>query len=146
MTFTNMKHGSIIVDKVTSPAGDSQEFEFTTNYGEPFKLSDTSDPEESGLLEPGTYSVAESPVAGWDMTGAVCSDGSPVNAIDLSPGETVTVTFTNTKHGSIIVDKVTSPAGDPQEFEFTTNYGEPFKLSDTSDPKDSGLLEPGTYW
>ena len=96
-------------------------------------------------LIPAIYSIEEIVPPGWDLTSAVCSDGSPVNAIDLGPGETVTVTFTNTKRGRIIVDKVTSPTADPQEFEFQTNYGNSFNLSDASTPNDSGLLSPGTY-
>lgn len=46
-------------------------------------------------LLPGFYSVTEllSPV--WDLTGATCSDGSPVNNINLTLSENVTCTFTN---------------------------------------------------
>jgi hypothetical protein len=33
--------------------------------------------------------------AGWELTSATCSDGSPVTAIVLGAGETVTCTFTN---------------------------------------------------
>ena len=40
------------------------------------------------------------------QTSATCSDGSPVTAISLQPGETVTCTFTNTKQGNVIVKKV----------------------------------------
>jgi hypothetical protein len=42
----------------------------------------------------GTYNVAETLPPGW--TGSVsCSDGSPAGAVNLSPGETVTCSFTN---------------------------------------------------
>ncbi|MEI2773844.1 MAG: GEVED domain-containing protein [Candidatus Competibacter sp.] len=46
-------------------------------------------------LLPGFYSVTEllSPV--WNLTSATCSDGSPVNNIDLALSENVTCTFTN---------------------------------------------------
>ena len=50
---------------------------------------------------PGTYSVSEIVPAGWDLTSATCDDGSPISDINVSPGETVTCTFTNTKRGSI---------------------------------------------
>ena len=41
--------------------------------------------------------MTETVPAGWDLISVVCSDGSDPSAIDLDPGETVTVTFTNTK-------------------------------------------------
>ncbi len=45
---------------------------------------------------PGSYSVAElTPPDGWVLAGASCSDGSPITAISLQAGETVTCTFTN---------------------------------------------------
>ena len=133
---------------------DPQAFQFT---GSPvigdFSLYDdkSSDPDPThnnrtfGELLPGTYSIEEIVPPGWDLTRAVCSDGSPADAIDLGPGENVTVTFTNTKSGHIIVDKVTIPSADSQEFEFQTNYGNSFNLSDASTPNDSGPLSPETY-
>jgi hypothetical protein len=144
-TFTNVKRGHILVDKVTNPAGDPQSFGFTSNYGGPFNLTDAAAPNDSGTLVPGTYNVAENAQAGWDLTSATCSDGSPVTAISLQAGETITCTFTNTKRGHILVDKVTNPAGDPQLFGFTSNYGAPFNLADASPVNDSGPLAFGTY-
>jgi len=88
---------SILVDKVTAPPGDPQSFAFTASWGATFSLTDGADPHDSGLLAPGTYSVSEAVPAGWALTSAVCSDGSPVTAIVLAAGETVTCTFTNTK-------------------------------------------------
>ena len=43
----------------------------------------------------------------------------PGRAISLQPGETVTCTFTNTKRGTIIVEKQTSPDGATGDFTFT---------------------------
>jgi uncharacterized repeat protein (TIGR01451 family) len=154
VTYTNTKRGSIIVDEVTSPSGDPQKFDFTPNYGPAFNLSDTSDPNNSGLVVPGSYSITQTALAGWNLTDISVTGIASTPVIDrvagtitfdLAAGETAVVTYTNTKRGSIIVDKVTSPAGDPHEFDFTTNYGKSFKLNDTSDPNDSGPLEPGTY-
>ena len=146
-TFTNTKRGVIIVDKVTVPAGDPQLFTFTPSYngGQTFQLAHATTPNNSGGLLAGTYSVSEATVAGWDLTSAACSDGSPVNAISLQPGEVITCTFTNTKRGHILIDKVTDPAGDPASFEFDSNYGVNFTLTDTQDPNDSGAIVPGTY-
>jgi hypothetical protein len=51
---------------------------------------------DSGTLAPGTYSVSEMTPTGWNLTSATCSDGSPVSAISLQAGETVTCTFFTT--------------------------------------------------
>ena len=147
-TFTNVQRGHILVDKVTDPSGDSTSFEFDPSYSSTnFFLTDGATPDDSGTLTPGTYSVAEVNIpAGWDLTGTTCSDGSPVSAIDLSAGETVTCTFTNTKRGHIIVDKVTNPSGDPQSFNFDAGGGSyaDFSLTDAAAPNDQTLV-PGTY-
>ena len=55
------------------------------------------------------YSVAETVPGGWDQTSATCDDGSPVSNINVSAGETVTCTFTNTKRGTIVVVKDAAP-------------------------------------
>ena len=146
-TFTNTKRGVIIVDKKTLPAGDAQQFTFTPSYngGQTFQLADATAPNNSGGLLAGTYSVSEATQAGWDLTSATCDDGSPVTAISLQPGEVITCTFTNTKRGHIMIDKVTDPAGDPASFEFDSNYGANFTLTDTQAPNDSGAIVPGTY-
>ncbi len=99
ITFTNTQRGQIIVDKVTVLPNE-QLFDFALTGGpeainQAFQLADATTPYQSGLIRPGTYSVAETVPSGWDLTNAVCSDGSPVDAIILDPGETVTVTFTN---------------------------------------------------
>jgi uncharacterized repeat protein (TIGR01451 family) len=48
--------------------------------------------------------------------------------------------------GKIIVDKITIPSGSSQSFNFTTDAGLPFSLTDASTPWDSGLIDPGTYY
>jgi hypothetical protein len=143
-TFTNTKQGKIIIDKVTVPAGDPQEFTFNRSWDDVCILADATTPCESAPLVPGTYSVEEVVPEGWDLTSATCSDGSPVNAIDLAAGETVTCRFTDTKRGKIIIEKQTIPDGAAQLFDFTASYKPPFKLSD-GQQDDSGWLVPGTY-
>jgi len=97
--------GTIIVDKVTVPSSDPQSFTFTPSYGSPFNLTDAATPNDSGLLDPNTYSVSETVPAGWTLTSTTCDDGSPVNAIVLDAGETVTCTFTNTKLPTLTIVK-----------------------------------------
>ena len=45
--------------------------------------------------------------------------GETPASLDVGAGETVTCTFTNTKQAKIIVTKVTVPACDPQDFNFS---------------------------
>src|SRR3954469_11266593 len=146
-TYVNTKAGRIFVDKVTNPAGDPASFAFDPSWSASnFNLTDAAAPHDSGDLKPGTYSVAELALAGWDLTGATCDDGSSPDSITLSAGEVVTCTFTNTKRGHILIDKVTNPAGAPDSFEFDPSYtGTNFSLTDAATPNDSGALVPGTY-
>src|SRR6267154_782319 len=83
--------GNIVVKKATAPPGSPQSFTFTPSYGAPFSLTDGQS-NDSGQLEAGTYSVAETPMADWTTT--VSQDPT---AIVLGHGKTVTVTFTNSK-------------------------------------------------
>src|SRR5204863_3412822 len=69
------------------------------------------------------YNVAETVPAGWDLTSSTCDDGSPVTAIDVSAGETVTCTFTNRLKGKIIIKKVTNPSPDPTSASFSFTVG-----------------------
>ncbi len=108
-TFENTRRARIRVDKVTDPSADPQSFNFNLTGGvseilsESFSLTDESEIFSTGFsLEPGEgYSISEDLPEGWELTSASCSDDSPIDNISLSPGESVTCTFTNTKLGSI---------------------------------------------
>ena len=85
---------------------------------------------------------------GWDLTSATCSDGSPVTAIDLSAGEAVTCTFTNTKRANLTIVKNT--VGGDGTFPFTTTGGTPlanFNLTTTSNTANQVFnnVPPGNY-
>jgi pimeloyl-ACP methyl ester carboxylesterase len=88
--FTNVKAGHIIVKKVTDPTADPASFEFDSNYGANFFLTDGQS-NDSGELKPGTYSVAELTKAGWDLSTATCDDASPVEAIGVISSPTLLV-------------------------------------------------------
>ncbi len=105
--------GNIVVRKRTLPSGSTQSFSFTAAY-EPTGFSLTDGQSHTSPLGPGSYSVSENAVSGWD-TNASCSDGSPPNDISLSAGETVTCTFTNTKRGSVSLKKMTNGVVDPSK-------------------------------
>ncbi|MEM1559647.1 MAG: CARDB domain-containing protein, partial [Candidatus Bathyarchaeia archaeon] len=113
--FVNTRvRGYIIVRKLTV-SGD-QSFEFTTSYSTNFFLSNGQENVSQPLI-PGNYVVTELPVDGWSLTSIDISDpdgGSSYDLatgtaiVDLDAGETIYVTFTNTKYipppvGGIIV-------------------------------------------
>ena len=106
-TITNTKYGSLTIIKNANPHS-SQSFGFTTSgVGlTNFALSDDGDPIHSNSrtfsnLLPGIYSVIESATTGWDQNSVVCTDGNSNTAIDLSAGENITCTFSNTMRGAI---------------------------------------------
>jgi protein-disulfide isomerase len=104
--------GEIIIEKVTVPDTDptepDQEFPFTLTGGpsalnQSFNLTN-GQMHPSGAVLPGDgYNAAETVPAGWDLTSATCDDGSPVDNINVSSGETVTCTFENTKKVEIVL-------------------------------------------
>jgi len=156
-TFTNtISPGKIKVDKVTDPSGSTRSFDFSltgTGVDQSFSLTDASALYDSGSLLPssenGTYSLAETPLSDWDQDSASCDDSSPIDAIDVSPGEIVTCTFYNSiKPGKIVVDKVvTDPTGSTESFNFTltgTPVAQNFPLTDAATPYDSGDLLPSS--
>src|SRR5439155_4104451 len=61
-------------------------------------------------MSPGTYSVVETVPAGWDQMSNTC------NSVVVGAGETKTCEITNWKRAHFIVQKTTSPAGDPAVF------------------------------
>ncbi len=161
--FTNEELGRIIVKKVTDPAGDSALFNFKLSGGPlaldmPFSLRG-GEQRDSGHLQAGSgYKLVEDSTSGWDFAGAVCDDGSPTDNITVSPGEVVTCTVNNTKHGDVGVTKTVSgqvpPAG--SSFTFQVRKGASAAeagtvlLTDTSDAAgvvDFGgaTLSPGSY-
>src|SRR5207302_1478839 len=137
-------------DKVTSPAGDPTSFSFsTTGTGYAgFSLTDAAAPNDQ-TLAPGSYSVSEAVPAGWDLTGLSCvsslgtstftttappaaGPGTATASITLAANDTVTFTFPAPHGAHPVVDKVTSPSGDPTSFSFNTTgtgYGS-FTLTD----------------
>lgn len=111
---------TVVVDAVPD---DDQDFEFTTSGG-PLPASFLLDDDEnfagspdpgtlqiswtSGLVPAGaTYSIAQTPVAGWVLTSATCDNGDAPGSITPSPGNNVTCTFVNVAEPGVIT--VTEP-------------------------------------
>ena len=142
-TFTNNKRGTIVVVKDAVP-NDAQDFAFSAGGGltpSSFSLDDDSDGTLSNtqtftnVAVGSGYSLSETVPSGWSQSSAICSDGSPVSNIGVSPGETVTCTFVNNRRGRIVVVKDAQP-NDAQNFSFTTSNLPPgsFQLDDDTDP------------
>ena len=162
-TFTNaQQRGKIVVEKVTNGGTDTFEFTSGTLSPSPFELTTTAqgaagkDSETFDNLIVGTYDVAETDKTGWDLTSSTCSstdsgDTSTPSNISLSASETVTCTFTNTKRGNIVVEKVTSGGSGAFDFTSTTLTPSPFTLTTTAegaagkDSRNFSDLAPGDY-
>jgi uncharacterized repeat protein (TIGR01451 family) len=128
-TFTNTKNGSITIIKDAVP-NDLENFAFAGNITgcASFTLDDdagvtgadnTNLDQKVCSVAPGTYNVDETVPAGWAKTSATCSDNSPITAIVVSAGESITCTFQNTKDGTLKLVKKLSPTGDPGKFDLT---------------------------
>ncbi len=145
---TTVQSANIIVDKVSTPTTET-DFEFDPSWGDNFFLDDTDAPHDSGPLAPGSYSVAEVNIpTGWFAGVVHCvssiGDTEAAGTLELDAGETITCTFNNSQGGRIIVVKQTDPDASTQSFEFDTDYGTNFFLTD-GQQNDSGVLEAGTY-
>ncbi|MFT3892851.1 MAG: SdrD B-like domain-containing protein [Anaerolineales bacterium] len=139
MNFGNRQGSSITIVKDAVP-NDPQDFPFYGTFGG-FLLDDDSDPNVSNSrtysnLSPGVYTVGENPMGYWDFSGIKCTGdngntivypGSTQVQIYLDAGENIVCTFTNTKRGTIIINKFTS--GGDGTFGFTTTGGNSFPSS-----------------
>ncbi len=146
-TFTNRARGTIIVKKETLPDGATDVFDFSGDAAG--SISDGGTIEVADLL-PGTYTSTEAdPTPTWDLSSIVCDDanssgdvGTRTATFNLEAGETVTCTFTNTKRGSIIVEKQTDPDGAPGSFTFTGDVAGSISDGGTITVPN---VAPGTY-
>jgi uncharacterized repeat protein (TIGR01451 family) len=119
-TDTDVQGGSIIIVKEALPK-DAQDFAFTTTGSglSDFSLDDDADATLSNThaftgLVAGSYTVTETPAAGWTLTNLVCVDpdngstvdlGTGVASLDLDAGETITCTYTNSRQASVRLQK-----------------------------------------
>jgi Prealbumin-like fold domain len=118
-TYTNRARGAIVVEKITDDGTGSFDFTSGTLTPSPFTLTTTAageagkDSRTFGDLAPGTYDVAETVPAGWNLVSATCDDGSDPASIGLSVGETVTCTFHDAREkGAILITKTRKHAAD----------------------------------
>jgi hypothetical protein len=118
-TYTNRARGTIIVEKITDDGSGAFVFTSGTLSPSPFTLTTTAagaggkDSRTFVDLSPGTYDVAETVPAGWNLVSSSCSDGSAPASIGLSAGETVTCTFHDAREkGAILITKTRKHAAD----------------------------------
>ena len=133
--------GTITV-RLDSLPDDPQDFAFQASgldegfaFGPPdfgptnFSLDDDADPTLSNEkvftgVTPGVgYSVSQAVAQGWDLTSATCDDGSPVTAIDVSAGEDITCTFTNTRQ-AVLTGYPRPKGATPTRFSLVPAYQE----------------------
>jgi len=118
-TYFNEAPGTIIVEKITDDGFGAFDFTSGTLTPSPFTLTTTAagdagkDSRTFSDLDPGTYDVAETIPAGWNLVSATCDDGSDPASIGLSAGETVTCTFHDARErGAILITKTRKHAAD----------------------------------
>ena len=147
-TFTNTKHGTIVVEKQTSPDGAAGSFTFSGDAAG--TISDGGQIVVANL-QPGTYTATEADLSpGFDLTAITCDDGNSSGDVgtrtatfNLEAGEMVKCAFTNAQqHGTIIVEKQTNPDGSAGSFTFSGDAAG--TISDNGQIVVSDLL-PGTY-
>ena len=155
-----LKGGKIIIEKQTLPDGyTTQSFEFDPSWSDVnFNLTDGQS-KDSGWLAPGKYSVSEIVPTGWDLTNISCGNDTDSTVditnktanINVSANETVRCVFTNTKRGTVVIEKNAINDSD-QSFRFTNNFGNnnPIEFSLTDDtttglPNFEAEVLPGQY-
>jgi uncharacterized repeat protein (TIGR01451 family) len=163
-TFTNTKLGEIELVKKTVGGDGSFEYNLTGQGLPETTTIETLNGQGSQTftnIDPNnTYSIAENVPTGWNLDSAVCVADTQKHddehhtvltpdSIKVKPGGHITCTFTNTKLGHIVVDKVTNPTGADQSFDFAlsgaSEFQQNFSLTDMAIPYDSGAILPGTY-
>ena len=117
-TYNNRARGTIIVEKITDDGAGAFSFSSNTLSPSPFVLTTSAagaggkDARTFSDLSPGTYDVAETVPASWNLVSSTCSDGSSPASIGLSGGETVTCTFHDAREvGAIKIVKDRKFAG-----------------------------------
>ena len=150
-TFTNIRLGAVTIAKqVTGIA--TADWNFTGGLGA-FSLPAAGGQQNFVRLAPGTYSVTETPVAGWSLAALTCVDPgfdsstnvqTGIATINLAPGETVTCTFANVQQtGAItVIKQVNGTATAP--WNFTGTLGD-FSFAAAGGWRTFAALAPGAY-
>ena len=157
-TFTNAATGSLTVVKNSVGGNDTFSFSGSAALGAPFTITtanNTGSRSTTGLAA-GSYVISEGALpSGWQFTNLSCSDstagstfaisGTTAN-INFAAGGTVTCTYTNTKLGSITINK--STVNGNGTFSFTGSGIPPFSIATTafSGSRTIADLAPGATY
>jgi hypothetical protein len=156
-TFTNARRkGSITVVKQLVPSSDAGAFDLKVG-GDVVKAGAGDGDSGTKSVAPGTYSVSETGAEGTslqDYDSAVACEkngqaykagaGTSIGALEVDSDDAVVCTITNTRLGTVKVEKQTDPATD-DSFHFSSNLpGGGFDLSDRGVETVTRVL-PGTY-
>jgi hypothetical protein len=145
--------GSVTVIQNTPIRGD-QDFHYSSEVPEmstSFSLDDDNDPylpseQSSGsYVPPGQYQILQDEVPGWELTSVQCQDPNGGEngytngvLVDVSAGEDIVCTFTNTPTtGDINIFQTTQPQ-DPNVFQYSGDFGS-FGLADDGDESGADL-------
>jgi len=145
--------GSVTVIQHTPVRGD-QDFHYSSEVpemGSSFSLDDDNDPylpneQSSGsFVPPGQYEILQDEVPGWELTSVQCQDPNGGEngytngvLVDVSAGEDIICTFTNTPTtGDINIFQTTQPQ-DPNVFQYSGDFGS-FGLADDGDESGADL-------
>lgn len=119
-TYYNKARAKLTVVKQTTDGHGAFDFTSTSLDPNAFTLTTTgsgaagADSRVFGNLTPGTYDVAETEPAGWNLDTATCDNGDAVSAIKLGAGDDVTCTFVNQREtGAIKITKTRKHAAAP---------------------------------
>ena len=144
-TFTNTKQPTLTVNKVLVPSADSGKFNLkidSTIYA-----TDVGNGGSTGaqIVSIGSHTVSEAAGAGTSLSdyvtvisGNCATDGT----VSLAAGDNKTCTITNTRKGTIIIEKQTDPDQTAGSFTFTGDAAG--TISDGGQITVSNLV-PGTY-
>ncbi|HEV2492766.1 MAG TPA: kelch repeat-containing protein [Terriglobia bacterium] len=152
--ITNVKQGHITVTKTTNPTSDT-----TTNF--PVTLSSSTGGTSTQAaaetltgnggtftydVTPGTYSIAETAVTGWDQTADTCTSANLV----VAAGQTVTCGISNARRPTLMVTKYLLPTNDTGKFNlFVANLSNASSYALASAVGNGGTgtatLSPGNY-
>ncbi len=135
-----VQSATVTIVKVTDPAVDAQDFEFSINDG-PFggitldtdPTSDDVDDERVLLLGSeafGEFTITEGNESAWMLTHIECSGATeefdPETdsvSFDVDNGDDIMCTFYNAKRAQLTLEKETEPGNDPQDFFFDLTGG-----------------------
>jgi hypothetical protein len=137
----------LTVNKILVPNGDGGRFDLQIDSATAGTGAGVGDGGTTGAVEvtAGQHTVGEAAAAGTSLADYLTSIGGDCQAdgrIQLALGETSTCTITNTRRGTIVVEKQTVPDGDSTSFSFAGDAAGSIRDGQRiSVPQ----LRPGTY-